>query len=275
MRCAPAREPKRPRRFAVGDRVAVAVEDPSDNFTDWAGGTVAAVDHHPKHYPDAKIPLERRRGFFLVDRSCGRVVAVGCGRVAAASSLRARPRRERPGTRRRRGPRQSWRRLGSRGGAAACAPIPARPPRTARHMRRRRGTDLGTLGAAAALGIRGAAAARAPRGPSKFPRNIHAAPRGGAATLDDGAATRQRWTLRRYRVALDAGRVVLAHRDEHWLIRDLDLQDPGPRQAADGTNTLNKFVRRPKGGAWEMVDHGTRKVRPCQAPCSEDEEDSD
>mmetsp|Transcript_16560 Transcript_16560/g.51538 ORF Transcript_16560/g.51538 Transcript_16560/m.51538 type:complete len:242 (+) Transcript_16560:477-1202(+) len=134
VRCAPAREPKRPRRFAVGDRVAVAVEDPSDNFTDWAGGTVAAVDHHPKHYPDAKIP---------------------------------------------------------------------------------------------------------------------------------------------YRVALDAGRVVLAHRDEHWLIRDLDLQDPGPRQAADGTNTLNKFVRRPKGGAWEMVDHGTRKVRPCQAPCSEDEEDSD
>ena len=35
----------RPRRFAVGDRVACAVEDASDDYTDWAAGTVLAVDH--------------------------------------------------------------------------------------------------------------------------------------------------------------------------------------------------------------------------------------
>jgi len=33
------------RRFARGDRVVCAVEDASDDFTDWAPGTVAAVDY--------------------------------------------------------------------------------------------------------------------------------------------------------------------------------------------------------------------------------------
>ena len=58
---------------------------------------------------------------------------------------------------------------------------------------------------------------------------------------------------------------VLVHRDEHWLIRDLKLQDPGPRQGK--VRALAKFItRRTADGAWEKVDHGTRKVRPCAAP---------
>ena len=36
----------RPRRFSVGDRVACAVEDRSNEYTDWAAGTVVALDYH-------------------------------------------------------------------------------------------------------------------------------------------------------------------------------------------------------------------------------------
>ena len=34
-----------PRRFGIHDRVACAVEDSTNNFTEWAAGTVLAVDH--------------------------------------------------------------------------------------------------------------------------------------------------------------------------------------------------------------------------------------
>lgn len=37
--------PSAPRRFAAGDRVACAVEDATNEYTDWAAGTVEALDH--------------------------------------------------------------------------------------------------------------------------------------------------------------------------------------------------------------------------------------
>lgn len=39
-----------------------------------------------------------------------------------------------------------------------------------------------------------------------------------------------------YQVGLDAGGKVLAHRDEHWLVRDLALQPEGPRVDAGGAH---------------------------------------
>ena len=79
-----------------------------------------------------------------------------------------------------------------------------------------------------------------------------------------------------YRIQLDSGCTVLAHRDEHWLVRDLALQAEKPRQAADGTRCLARLEKRPRDadGAWEVVDHETRQVRPCAAPEPGDE-DSD
>ncbi len=75
-----------------------------------------------------------------------------------------------------------------------------------------------------------------------------------------------------YRVALDAGATVLVHKDEHWLVRDLALQDEGARQGADGTRALTRLIKRQRGeGVWEAIDHSTRQVRPCAAP----EEDED
>jgi hypothetical protein len=70
-----------------------------------------------------------------------------------------------------------------------------------------------------------------------------------------------------YRVELDVGGHVLVHRDEHWLIRDLTLQPAGPRQAADGTRCLERIGKRQREeGAWEAIDHTTRRVRPADAP---------
>ena len=70
-----------------------------------------------------------------------------------------------------------------------------------------------------------------------------------------------------YRVRLDAGRVVLVQRDEHWLIRDLAFQKPGTRQGFNGRRFLDKFVKREVAeGKWEMVDHATLKVRACAPP---------
>ena len=75
-----------------------------------------------------------------------------------------------------------------------------------------------------------------------------------------------------YRVELDAGRKVLVHRDEHWLIRDLQLQPVGPRQGADGTRRLARMEKRRNGDdQWEVVDHKTLRVRPA-APDSEDDD---
>ena len=54
------------------------------------------------------------------------------------------------------------------------------------------------------------------------------------------------------------------HRDEHWLVRELELQPEGPCIGADGTRCLTKFSRRVTAGGWEMVDQETRRVRPLQ-----------
>ncbi len=65
-----------------------------------------------------------------------------------------------------------------------------------------------------------------------------------------------------YKVALDSGSRVLVHRDEHWLVRDLELQAEGPRQAADGMRCVKRIVERQNGELRELIDHVTRKVRP-------------
>lgn len=67
-----------------------------------------------------------------------------------------------------------------------------------------------------------------------------------------------------YRVGLDGGGIVLVHRDEHVLIRELALQPAGRRVGADGSRCLGKFARRRADGDWQVVDHATRKVRKMQ-----------
>jgi hypothetical protein len=59
-----------------------------------------------------------------------------------------------------------------------------------------------------------------------------------------------------YLVQLDCGRSVLVQKDQHWLIRDLELQGEGSR--------LERMEKRQRAGAWAMVDHMTRQVRPLQ-----------
>ena len=73
-----------------------------------------------------------------------------------------------------------------------------------------------------------------------------------------------------YQVAMDGGASVLVHQDEHWLIRDLELQPEGPRVAADGTRALARMGKRQLGDEWQMVDHGTRKVRKLEAEFESD-----
>ena len=83
-----------------------------------------------------------------------------------------------------------------------------------------------------------------------------------------------------YRVLLDSGMHVYVHRDAHWLLRDLDLQPPGPRQAEDGTRDLTRLVKRKRQatgagtGDVELIDHETRKVR-LQAADQEDDSSDD
>ena len=110
--CTPSRPSAVPKRFSVGERVACAVEDETDDFSAWSAGTVLEVDYSVKADAAALIP----------DRD--------------------------------------W------DGLAACIP---------------------------------------------------------------------------YRVQLDTGCKVLVHKDEHWLLRDLALQAPGPRQTAKGTRALTTF----------------------------------
>lgn len=141
--CTPSRPSTVPKRFSVGERVACAVEDETDDFSVWSAGTVLEVDYSVKADAAALIP----------DRD--------------------------------------W------DGLAACIP---------------------------------------------------------------------------YRVQLDTGCKVLVHKDEHWLLRDLALQAPGPRQTAKGTRALTRLERRHKGDyTFEAVDHATRQVRSCEAPESDDE----
>ena len=78
----------------------------------------------------------------------------------------------------------------------------------------------------------------------------------GSGTMDGGGTVP-------YRVVLDCGAAVLVHRDEHWLIRDLELQPAGPRTAADGTRCVARMgKRRSDEDGWQAIDHVTRKVRP-------------
>jgi hypothetical protein len=65
-----------------------------------------------------------------------------------------------------------------------------------------------------------------------------------------------------YEVLLDSGCAVLVHADEHWLIRDLALQLPGPRIAADGTRSLDRMSKRKAGDGWEMMDHTCAATHP-------------
>ena len=65
-----------------------------------------------------------------------------------------------------------------------------------------------------------------------------------------------------YCVQLDIDCTVLVHRDEDWLVRDLNLQPEGVRQGQDGTRCLNRFLKRERSdGSWEIIDHRTRNVR--------------
>jgi len=73
-----------------------------------------------------------------------------------------------------------------------------------------------------------------------------------------------------YRIQLDSGCSVLAHRDEHWLVRDAELQPPGPRQAS-GMRCLERISKRQNGSNWEAIDHSTCRVRPTDAPDSDEE----
>lgn len=78
-----------------------------------------------------------------------------------------------------------------------------------------------------------------------------------------------------YRVLLDSGAHVLVHRDVHWLVRDLALQGPGPRQRADGTRQLKRMVKRRRDTTHEeLIDQETRKVR-IQSTDMDGESDSD
>ena len=69
---------------------------------------------------------------------------------------------------------------------------------------------------------------------------------------------------------MDNGLIVLVHRDEHSLVRDLALQPEGPRQGMDGTRNMKRIVKRRAGDSWEAVDHQSRVVRPAEES-SEDE----
>ena len=79
-----------------------------------------------------------------------------------------------------------------------------------------------------------------------------------------------------YRVRLDDDSIVLVHKDEHWLIRDLTLQPEGVRQGAGGTRCLSRLEKRLASAGdnqWEAIDHATRRVRRCEAPDSDDSDD--
>ena len=60
--CMPPKPRAAKRRFAVGDRVACAVEDESDDFTVWAAGTVVAVDYSVAADAEALVPQREWTG---------------------------------------------------------------------------------------------------------------------------------------------------------------------------------------------------------------------
>lgn len=77
-----------------------------------------------------------------------------------------------------------------------------------------------------------------------------------------------------YRARLDNECSVLVHKDEHWLVRDLAHQPEGLCQGADGTRcVVDRIEKRQYDGAWVVVDHMTRKVRPCDPPDAQDSDE--
>ena len=54
--CMPTRLPKK-LRFDVGERVACAVEDATDNYTDWKAGTVLGVNHSLENFAEKLLPI--------------------------------------------------------------------------------------------------------------------------------------------------------------------------------------------------------------------------
>ena len=77
-----------------------------------------------------------------------------------------------------------------------------------------------------------------------------------------------------YRVQLDEGGTVLVHRDQHWLVRDLALQAAQARQSTEG-RCLTRIEKRSRGEeTWEAIDHQTRRVRPCDPPSDDEDEDA-
>ena len=80
-----------------------------------------------------------------------------------------------------------------------------------------------------------------------FAEHRQAGDQGVLAELNYG---RSRWdwpsanSVIPYRVLLDSGVGVLAHRDEHWLVRDLRLQSIGPCQSVGCARRLTRFTRR-------------------------------
>jgi hypothetical protein len=92
----------------------------------------------------------------------------------------------------------------------------------------------------------------------------------GAAALDgvppdDAAAV----PTAPYAIDLDGGGTVLAHRDEHWLVREQRLQPAGPHS----DDNRSRFTKRPRDAdaeEWEEVDQQTRRVRPCPAPAKQE-----
>lgn len=66
-----------------------------------------------------------------------------------------------------------------------------------------------------------------------------------------------------YEIQLNVGgSSVLAHRDDHTLVRDPALQQQGPKAA--GPPAASRFGKRQReDGAWESVDQQTRHVRAC------------
>ena len=82
-----------------------------------------------------------------------------------------------------------------------------------------------------------------------------------------------------YTVQLDSGCRVLVHRDDHLLIRDLKYQAEGAHRACG-----KRFKKRRRdgdggggdgsgggSGEWEVVDHSTRRTRPCSPPADDEQ----
>ena len=69
-----------------------------------------------------------------------------------------------------------------------------------------------------------------------------------------------------YLLQCDDGSQLICHRDDHRLIRDVRLQAPGPYALLAGDGRFCKRRREEDHEAYEVIDHHTRRVRPCRPP---------